>query len=302
MESESAVPEVILRYDGHPWDYFLSFWEADLEAHYWHSQEESLRVWDRIGLILGIVIQLLSVLKGPLPVWVLVFTWTGIVLIAPSIFLWSFSAGREYMRWRAWLMAGMRIGFLPLSSYTRALSLPPSSRTLAVLAKMVFNSNVMAIFSMSMGYQVRFRMHLWVQLICTLIAMRFAPMYCDVWFSREEFNPIFANIRNGLERGFHVLMTLQVEADAKMEDEMEGKCGCLLIVQFMQWTVGFLCSVVVHCCMEARSRAMFLVTQRHFTEKDRIWLSKAVCETIVMWCWVLAIGALCGYVGLKSKL
>lgn len=302
MESESPAPEGNHHYRSHPWDFFLAFWEADLEADYWQSQDRSLRVWDRIGLIMGFVIQLLGVLKGPLPMWTLVFTWVGMVLIAPSIFVWSFSTNGRYMEWRAWVMAGLRIGFLPLSSYTRALSLPPQPGTPAVLAKIVFNSNVMAIFSMSFGYQVRFRMHLWVQLICTLIAMWFAPLYCDMWFSREEFNPIFTDIRHVLEHMFHALMTLQLEAMDKGEDQVNGKCGCVLIVHFMQWTVGFLGSCVVHCCIEARSRFLFMVSQGDLNDKDKRWLLKACWDTIVVWCWALALGAICGYAGMRSML
>lgn len=284
------------------WGNFLTFRDPDLEANYWGAQVEGLlKQIDRIVYVVGAVFTLLGFCRVREVSLVYSASIMCSVMIGWfSMIWWTFRRDNSYARWRTCCVACVRIAIVPLSSYRRTLLPPPNKTVAAVLSHMLFKSNVIVLFSLPIGLQIKFSTQVWIHAFCTVICMSFAPMYCNVWIDGTR-GVLVSRIKSKIEEGLQMLMTLKFKPLSSETQQVDNnESDCIVVFTFCMWVLGFLMPCLCVYGMELHSRILYLMSGKVPDAPVGRQLWKAWREGMLLPCWTFLVASVIFYAILQT--
>lgn len=284
-----------------PWDFFLTFRDPTLEQAFWCERVRTL-LWlcDRITYSLAITLSFVTYFKLQLPIRTAVLLSLAPAFFCACCLVWMFSYMNSYMKWRTVCIVVVRALLVPTISASWAYILPPEASMSLVLGRLIFNPTFYVLVSLNIGFQLKFRSHLVLQLVSVATATQFVPLHCSAWFRDDSFGPIIGKVAGHIESASQVLLTLRLPSEPPKIILRDGDSTCWLVICFFQWTVCILSSGLLYC-LESHFRVVYLLSAWEPDRKGRQDLWRVWRDSVVMCCWTCVIVSLAAYSILKFK-
>lgn len=287
--------------EGVPWGSVLTFFDPGFEHRFWCKRVSNLLLpCDRITYALGIVFAIVTYFKLQLPNSGAMPLSLVPVFLCSGCLAWMFYDTHSYTRWRTWCVVVMRSLLVPIISAAWAFILPPKPSTSAVVARLLFSPNFYVHMSLNIGFQLKFRTHIAIQLASVVMSTHFTPVHCSAWFEGDSFTPIIKGVAGDIDWVVRALWTLRLEPLSADRMALDGDSACWLVGCFFQWIVCGLSSTLLYC-LETHSRVGYLLSVWEPDAKGRQNLWAFWRDGVVSCCWTFVIVSLMAYAVLKSS-
>lgn len=304
-----------------PWDLMLRFRNPRLEADYWASQSLGLRMsMDLMVLFMGIVLALgmwlRAVREGRVLRPLAHLEALVVVALRVGIFLVALKRQQLYLSNRFFFVSSMRLHTLVYSSRLLALFVPAEATPWLVSKQLVWKSSVTSMALFPFGFQLPFRDHIQIHLICCLTALLWtSDLYCRSWLGMhlngDQFSSAFTSIGQNIETLIYQVTSFTISKSTKfvlnggdvlataLPSQQVSAHSCWLIISFCHIAGGFVIPSAMLYCLEGYNRTRFLMT-RALDDQQRRAYAWMCLETMVIMTWICIITVMGAWVGLHG--
>lgn len=290
-----------------PWSQLLEFWDAASEKKFWNMRvTQTLWLLDFgshvVSVLIGFSIFRTVYSAGSNAILsFLLLAWIGFSILVTVL---NSSGSALYITWRSHSIVTRRVLMAFLISLVSSHLQAPDARAPTVLMRMLLSSSVTSLFMLSVGFQLKFKLHVVLQFICTIISTVHTPSYCEANFSDVKYEPVFRSIGQAIENAVHKVVWLGL-SQSKGDENLHFNCW--IIVCFLQWSVGFLLSTMLIYILELCSRAHYcfcsMESLQISIQKDSIekgvtgvsigWMLQTLLQdAVVISTWVLLVSTI----------
>lgn len=278
----------------------LNFWDILHHEEYWDNLiSKGLLNVDCFVHANGVVhgVMMFVAMGRDAPPWVYKIIGVWLALTFWQVYA-SFCRLPIYVRRRTWILSVGRVLFVLFASLTIPYGEPPEANTLAVISKLIFNSNIATLWILALGLPINFTTHALVQPIACAVAMCFASSFCARWFGAEAFPALFNRFGAVMDRTLYKGMTLSGYLQPTAGSET---CSCVLFVRFLQGVFGLLVPSAINYLLEFLMRVWHISASRqryrHSCEKA---LSVSWSDALIVTVWFLFLGSIFWWVLLRA--
>ncbi|CAD7702999.1 unnamed protein product [Ostreobium quekettii] len=208
---------------------------------------------------------------------------------------WIHFNRRSYESWRGWVVPLVRIWVVTCMSIVVCETSDESTvKSLGVATSLLLTSNVLTLTLVGSFLRVRFRLHVVLIFICACIGSLFAPSFCSKW--GDEYHSDFQAIASGIDSVVDVMM-LNIGDSAQARRDL--RMGCLSVLCFWQWTLGFFLSGAIEYCSEAYSRTLYVISNQCPAGYGSGDLWKYWRHAVVLSFWCMVVGSILVWTVLK---